>query len=124
VTALARFFLITGLLAVGFAAYDLAARYFYQTYESREFDASVALRHAGPPSVAESIASQSLIGKIEIPRLNISAMVKEGVDDRTLNVAAGHIPNIALPGQSGNIGVAAHRDSLSRNLKYVRCFRA
>ncbi|MDQ1470923.1 MAG: sortase, partial [Bryobacterales bacterium] len=47
-------------------------------------------------------------------------MVKEGVDDRTLDLAAGHIPNTALPGQKGNVGVAAHRDSPFRNLKDVR----
>jgi sortase A len=114
------FFLVTGLLALGYATYYVAVRYACQTYESREFDASVALRQAGPLLVAESVASQSLVGKIEIPRLNISAMVKEGIDDRTLDLAAGHIPNTALPGQKGNVGVASRRDSLFRNLKDVR----
>jgi len=47
-------------------------------------------------------------------------MVREGVDDRTLDIAAGHIPHTALPGQTGNVGVAAHRDTLFRNLKDVR----
>jgi sortase A len=46
--------------------------------------------------------------------------VKEGVDERTLDIAVGHIPHTALPGQPGNIGVAAHRDTLFRNLKDVR----
>ena len=63
---------------------------------------------------------RSLVGKIEIPRLKISAIVKEGVDARTLDVAAGHNPHTALPGQTGNVGVAAHRDTLFRNLKDVR----
>src|SRR6266849_5442615 len=47
-------------------------------------------------------------------------MVREGVDDRTLDIAADHIPHTALPGQTGNVGVAAHRDTLFRNLKDVR----
>jgi sortase A len=63
---------------------------------------------------------RSLVGKIDIPRLSISAIVKEGVDQRTLDIAAGHIPQTALPGQMGNVGVAAHRDTLFRNLKDVR----
>ena len=63
---------------------------------------------------------RSLAGRIEIPRLRISAIVKEGVDEPTLDLAAGHIPNTALPGQTGNVGVAAHRDTLFRNLKDVR----
>jgi sortase A len=47
-------------------------------------------------------------------------MMEEGVDERTLGLAAGHIPNTALPGEIGNVGVAAHRDTLFRNLKDVR----
>jgi sortase A len=47
-------------------------------------------------------------------------MVKEGNDRRTLSVAAGHIPYTALPGETENVGVAAHRDTLFRNLKDVR----
>jgi sortase A len=42
------------------------------------------------------------------------------VDERTLEIAAGHIPDTAFPGQIGNVGVAAHRDTLFRNLKDVR----
>ena len=47
-------------------------------------------------------------------------MVKEGVDDRTLDLAVGHIPSTAMPGERGNVGLAAHRDNLFRNLKDVR----
>lgn len=116
------FFLITGLLLVGYVALHVAARYVYQAYENRMFDNAVALRQAAPRSTKNSIAvvARSLVGKIEIPRLNISAIVREGVDGRTLDFAAGHIPHTALPGQTGNVGVAAHRDTLFRNLKDVR----
>jgi sortase A len=115
------FFLITGLLAVGYTAFHVAARYVYQAYETRVFDREVALRPAAPKDAPSPDApARSLFGKIEIPRLNISAIVKEGVDERTLGFAAGHIPHTALPGQPGNVGVAAHRDTLFRNLKDVR----
>ena len=125
---LARWFLlITGLAALGYAGFHVAARYAYQAYENREFEHAVALRQAalgsGKDSAARSQASagvRSLIGKIEIPRLSISAIVREGVDDRTLDLAAGHIPYTALPGETGNVGVAAHRDTMFRNLKDVR----
>jgi sortase A len=46
-------------------------------------------------------------------------MVKEGIDDRTLGLAVGHIPSTAMPGETGNVGLAAHRDNLFRNLKGV-----
>jgi sortase A len=118
-----RFFLIAGLLALGFAAYSYAARYVYQAYENREFDRALSAKNAAPspPAASEPTAgSRSLIGRIAIPRLGISAIVKEGIDDRTLGLAVGHIPSTAMPGERGNVGLAAHRDNLFRNLKDVK----
>jgi sortase A len=57
-----------------------------------------------------------LIGRLEIPRLDLSVMVLEGVASRTLRLAAGHIPGTAFPGFGGNIGIAAHRDMYFRPL--------
>jgi LPXTG-site transpeptidase (sortase) family protein len=61
-----------------------------------------------------------LIGRLEIPRLGVLAVVQEGVEDRTLSWAAGHVTGTALPGQHGNVVVAAHRDTLFRRLEGVR----
>jgi sortase A len=60
------------------------------------------------------------IGRIEIPRLRVSVMVLEGTAPKTLRVAAGHINGTALPGTTGNIGIAAHRDTFFRPLRDVR----
>lgn len=61
----------------------------------------------------------ALIGRIEIPRLRISTVVLEGDDDSTLRFGAGHIPQTPLPGNGGNVGIAAHRDTFFRALKGV-----
>lgn len=61
-----------------------------------------------------------LLGRIEIPRLKISAIVREGADLKTLKHAVGHIPDTALPGQPGNFAIAAHRDTFFRNLRGVK----
>ena len=118
-----RFFLIAGLLLLGFAAYTYVARYVYQGYQTWKFDRDLALRRDVPPVPAPppaSLQTGALIGKIGIQRLGISAILKEGVDDATLSLAVGHIPSTALPGQTGNVGVAAHRDTLFRALKDVK----
>jgi sortase A len=60
-----------------------------------------------------------LLGRVEIPRLNVSAMVRDGVDTETLSTAVGHVPSTALPGQIGNFAIAAHRDTLFRALKDI-----
>jgi len=60
------------------------------------------------------------IGRIEIPRLHLSVMVLEGAAPKILRVAAGHVNGTALPGTTGNIGIAAHRDTFFRPLRDVR----
>ena len=65
-------------------------------------------------------AAGDLLGRLEIPRLNLAAIVREGVDDDTLRRAVGHIPSTALPGEAGNFSIAAHRDTLFRALKDIR----
>ena len=60
-----------------------------------------------------------LIGRLESPEINLSVMVREGVDDDTLLRAAGHLPSSALPGQAGNFVVLAHRDTFFRALRGI-----
>ncbi len=62
----------------------------------------------------------SVLGKLEISRLNLSAMVREGVDAHTLSESVGHVPSTPLPGHAGNFALAAHRDTLFRALKDIR----
>lgn len=63
---------------------------------------------------------KALIGRIEIPRVNVSAIVREGADDRTLRRAVGHVPGTGFPGQPGNIGLAGHRDTFFVGLKNIK----
>ena len=57
-----------------------------------------------------------VIAWLEIPRLRISTAVLEGDDDVALRLGAGHIPGTPIPGATGNVGIAAHRDSFFRPL--------
>jgi sortase A len=72
-----------------------------------------------PPAEVRYAPGQSM-GWIEIPRLGVSAIVAHGVDDRTLRRAVGHIPGTSAPGEGGNVGLAAHRDTFFRALEEVR----
>jgi sortase (surface protein transpeptidase) len=106
---------------MGFTAWTYVERYAWQTYESWRFDRIRTHAEPVPPDAEQlSLIRKTVIGKINIPRLGISAILKEGVGRRTLNLAVGHIPSTALPGQPGNVGVAAHRDNLFRGLKDIR----
>jgi sortase A len=58
----------------------------------------------------------TIVGRLLIPALDMNVMVLEGTDRWTLNRAAGHIEGTALPGQTGNVGISAHRDGFFRSL--------
>lgn len=59
------------------------------------------------------------LGVLSIPKLRLEVPVFAGTDERTLDVGAGWIEGTAKPGQSGNIGIAGHRDGFFRGLKDI-----
>jgi len=72
------------------------------------------------PLSHNSTSAEAVVGHLEIPRLNISVDVLEGSNQGVLAVAAGHIEGTSLPGQSGNVGIAAHRDTYFGSLGRIR----
>jgi sortase A len=60
-----------------------------------------------------------LLGMLTMPRLEITATVHEGISEPTLLRGIGHVPGTALPGQRGNVALAAHRDTHFRALRDV-----
>jgi LPXTG-site transpeptidase (sortase) family protein len=90
-----------------------------QTFEREEVAPAPAdLSDRGSASVM--LARHGLIGRLEIPRLNVSVMVMEGDDDATLARAVGHLRETALPWEPGNAVIAGHRDTFFRPLENVR----
>lgn len=63
---------------------------------------------------------ESVIGVLDVPRLALSVVAVEGDDERTLRVAAGHLPDTPLPWQEGNASFAGHRDTFFRALRELR----
>jgi sortase A len=119
--ALERIFLLIGVVSLGYCAYVVTESYLYQALENRELDAILASAPAPTAHVVRPRpAPGSMIGRIEIPRLGVSAIIRAGSDARTLRLAVGHITGTAFPGESGNIGLAGHRDTFFRRLRDIR----
>lgn len=72
---------------------------------------------AGARTAAASFAE---FGRIEIPALRVRARVAEGTDPRTLQHAVGRITGTAFPGDHGNVGLAAHRDSFFKDFSTLQ----
>jgi sortase A len=73
-----------------------------------------------PRSSSTKRPDHAMIGRLEIPRVDLSVMVVNGDDDATLQVAAGHLPDTPLPWELGNSAVAGHRDSFFRPLSKIK----
>lgn len=86
---------------------------------NRELE-SVHMAVDKPASTVPRLTNGALIGRVQIPRVGVSAIVREGDDSATLRHAVGHIPDTSLPGQPGNAGLAGHRDTFFRGLRGVR----
>lgn len=128
---------VAGLLwyGINFAQRTLAERRAEHAFEERLAAASQAIARTStgdsdeqtnetnhqPRRVAPARADESVIfGRIQIPRVRVSAIVREGVDARTLESGAGHVPGTAFFGEPGNVALAAHRDRHFRGLRNIR----
>jgi sortase A len=60
-----------------------------------------------------------VLGRLEIPSIHLTVMVREGVDEASLRKAAGHLPGSALPGESGNVVLLGHRDTFFQPLRGI-----
>lgn len=77
---------------------------------------------AAPPAGPSLPIDPLLIGRLDVPRLGLSALVREGEDQKTLKVALGHLPDTPLPWEpgNGNVAIAGHRDTFMRGLGEIR----
>lgn len=108
------FFLVLAvLLSPGYSQRAIAGAQAKQAGDNSKLKYA-AFRNASTPAPEDG-----LIGEIIVPRLSLKVAVAEGVSDDVLKRAAGHIPATPLPGQWGNVAVAAHRNTFFRPLRDI-----
>ena len=116
-----RVLLFAGVIMLACCAFVVADAWAFQNGERRKFEQALAERIPNPDAqIVPTARAGGMIGRIEIPRLGVSVFVIEGTGTKALRRAAGHIAGTALPGQPGNVGISAHRDTFFRPLRNVR----
>lgn len=122
-------FLLAGSFILAGCGILLLRGYAYRAYESRHFESqlretnavSLPKNHHESKLAAGVTSIGPVLGILEVPRLGIETPVLAGDDAATLRLAAGHIPGTTMPNHAlGNIGIAAHRDTLFRPLRNIQ----
>ena len=123
-----RVFWAITAIALGIYGLSIAETWLYQTYLNWEFaqtlkpPATAGVNRISPIAAkdrAKAIEGQP-IGRLDIPAINLSGMVAEGVETSTLRRSIGHVPGTSLPGAQGNVAISAHRDTFFRHLDKLR----
>jgi len=134
--------LFIGLIALDWFVWVQASAVMSQAYESWSFEQGLRGRSSSlggylesqwnrllgrgdssipePPAPSSAPGERGVIGRVEIPRLQMSVMIREGLDSATLRSAVGHVPSTALPGRPGNVALAAHRDTYFLPLEHIQ----
>jgi sortase A len=121
---------LAGCGALGYCLFAIGSALIFQAHADRMFD---ELRAAASPVEARPHAARmatapnpplraghAALGRLEIARIGISAMVLDGTDAATLRIGVGHIPDTPEPGLGGNTVVAGHRDTFFRALRRIQ----
>ena len=135
--------LFIGILALSYCSFVLLDSKIYQAYQSRQFEKARSnlkpvtkgsddirplpllppaeqANRARTASLSTTGRGRTSLGRIEMSRIGLSAMILEGTDEWALRRAVGHIPETALPGETGNVALAGHRDTFFRSLRLIR----
>jgi len=115
--------LAAGLTILGYCGAELFNSHIQQARGARELDQQLDQTRRNPAEVSSpsaTIADGTLVGKVEIPKLHLSAVVFQGTTDGILAQGVGHLDASAFPGQAGNVVLAAHRDTFFRGLRHIR----
>ena len=129
-----RLFLWLGVAALVYAGGTAAYAGIYQRYQSWKFERarmSAIVQDLQPNAAtakvikapivehASGLREGDVVGRLEVPRIGISVVVLQGVENHTLTLGAGHVPGTPLPGADGNVAIAAHRDTFFRRLEGI-----
>lgn len=116
--------IMAGCAALGYVAYmAVSARYFQET-EAAKFAKPAKMEDVSPTSKSVPktglAAEGEVIGMIEIDSVGVRAVVVQGDSTKVLRRAVGHVPGTPMPGEAGNVALAAHRDTIFRPLRNIK----
>ena len=86
----------------------------------QEQQEEIVALNPGVPKADLRFSRGAIRGRFEVPRLELSYVLLEGADNKTLDKSIGHIEGTGHIGETGNIGIAGHRNTHFRKLEWIR----
>jgi sortase A len=108
------FFVLLGLGLLGYVSYQYWDMYHTQQQLEAQWERQAA--GASTPGQPKQIPAADTLTRVSIPRINMDAIVIEGVSRKQLSIGPGHMIDTAMPGEPGNAVITGHRDTFFRNI--------
>jgi sortase A len=112
-------FLASGIVGLAYVGYVFVDAHHYQASKQEALEESL-VKNASQSGGSHLVIEGGVIGEMEVARLGLKVIVLQGDSPGILRRAVGHIRETALPGKSGNVALAGHRDSFFRPLRNIR----
>src|SRR6476661_8978727 len=104
---------VIGVVLLGYVAGQYWGMYRSQKNLEAEWQRQAATVSA--PGKAP-VSPDQLLTRLEIPKIQMDAIVVEGASRRELSEGPGHMKQTAQPGETGNAVITAHRDTFFRHI--------
>jgi sortase A len=115
-----RALLVSGMATLCWCVFVVGEAWAVQRLDRRVLESPAPDVSMAVPSRGRTVNRGAPLAQLQIARIGLAAVVLEGDDDGTLRLGPGHIVGTALPGRSGNIAIAGHRDTFFRPLRRIR----
>jgi sortase A len=112
-------FLTSGIVGLTYTGYVFVDAHIYQAHEKTVFEAA-QVKNARAKEQQRPPIDGAIMGEMEVARLGLKVVVVQGDSPAILQRAVGHLPGTVLPGETGNIALAGHRDTFFRPLRNIR----
>jgi len=106
------------LVVIGVVLLGYVAGQYWGMYRSQKNLEAEWQRQTATVSVAGKapVSADQLLTRLQIPKIQMDAIVVEGASRRELSEGPGHMKQTAQPGETGNAVITAHRDTFFRHI--------
>ena len=106
------------LIVIGVALLGYVASQYWGMYQSQQrLEAEWERQSAAASTPGQAvIPPDQMLTRVVIPKIGLDAIVVEGASRKDLSEGPGHMKETAMPGETGNAVITAHRDTFFRHI--------